>query len=133
MNTLLIDDDYISVFLTERLLQQETFTEGLLTFHSSQQALHYLQQLPPDQPARWPEVIFLDLNMPIMSGWDFLRALCPYEQQLLGHCRIYILTSSLAPCDAARAQDFALVAGFIHKPLDSMELQVIRAQLIESS
>jgi CheY-like chemotaxis protein len=129
MNTFLIDDDFISVFLTEKLLRQEGFTDTILSFHSSQEALAHLQQLAP---SALPDVIFLDLNMPIMSGWDFLEALRPHEEALLGRCRIYILTSSLAPCDTARSKEFRLVAGLIHKPLDSMEIQHIRLQLVES-
>jgi len=129
MNTLLIDDDSISVFLTEKLLRQEGFANPILSFHSSQEALAHLLQLAPDE---LPAVIFLDLNMPIMSGWDFLEALRPHEQLLHGRCRIYILTSSLAPYDTARSQEFRLVAGLIHKPLDSMEIQNIRLQVVES-
>lgn len=129
MRVLLIDDDFISIFLTKKLLQREGVADSITCFRSSQEALDCVRQLPPDQ---LPEVIFLDLNMPVMSGWDFLEALRAEEEQFIGRCRIYILTSSLAPCDTARAKDFSLVAGLIHKPLDGMEIQAIRTQLVES-
>lgn len=125
MRTLLVDDDFISIFLTEKLLHQEEAAGSVTSFHSSQAALAHLLNQPPEQV---PEIIFLDLNMPIMSGWGFLEALRPYQEQLLGRCRIYILTSSLAACDTARSKEFALVAGLIHKPLDAIEIQAIYAQ-----
>ncbi|MBD2769077.1 response regulator [Hymenobacter sp. BT664] len=126
MDVLLIDDDSIGVFLTERLLKREGFTKNIASYSSAEAALSFLQQAEPDH---LPQVIFLDLNMPVMDGWDFLEALKPQEEQLLGRCFIYILTSSLAHSDAERIVDFPLVAGLIHKPLDSRQIQAVRTQV----
>lgn len=125
MHTLLIDDDAISVFLTEKLLQREAFSEQITSFQSPQEALEYIRTMLPGSA---PKVILLDLNMPLMSGWDFLNALRPHEAALAGRCIIYILTSSLAPADKIKARDYSLVAGVIHKPLDRAKVQAIRAQ-----
>ena len=76
-----------------------------------------------------PEVIFLDLNMPAMNGWQFLDALAPYADQLRDRCHIFVLTSSLALADMEKAQTYDLVAGLIHKPIDRGEIRAIRAQL----
>lgn len=130
MRILLIDDDFISVFLTKKLLRQEGFADSISFFRSSQEALSHIKQMLPDQ---LPDIILLDLNMPVMSGWAFLEALKPDEHYFIGRCRIYILTSSLAPRDTARSQEFGLVTGLIHKPLDSMEVQAICKQVVESN
>lgn len=128
MQTVLIDDDFISVFLTKKLLQREGFGETVQSFQSPQQAVRYLQHT---LPAQMPEVIFLDLNMPLLSGWDVLEALQPYAAQLRERCLIYLLTSSLALTDQARAQDCALVTALLHKPLDEVQLRAIHAAVVE--
>jgi CheY-like chemotaxis protein len=129
MRTVLVDDDYISVFLTEKLLKREGFAEDMCSFQSPEKALAHVQQAIPNEP---PDLILLDLNMPVLSGWDFLEALKPYESQLTGRCFIYILTSSLAPSDTAKAREFPLVVSLIHKPLDSIQIHAIHAHVAES-
>lgn len=126
MLTYLIDDDNISLYLTEQVLRMEDFATDIRTFLAAEEALAVLVA---GLPAELPAVIFLDLNMPVMDGWGFLDALGPHAPALHGRCRIYILTSSLAPADTAKAQGCALVAGIIHKPLDEDEVRAIRAQL----
>ena len=130
METLLIDDNSTSVFLTERLLKRESFSDNIRSFLSAQDALGYLEER---LPVYAPEVIFLDLNMPVMDGWEFLEALQPYESDLTDRCRIYILTSSLAPSDAAKAKEYTLVSGLMHKPVDTHMLRTIRAELSEQN
>jgi CheY-like chemotaxis protein len=122
----LIDDDTLSIYLTEQLLRTEGFFTSISTFHSAQQAL---SQLVQDTTGTPPQVIFLDLNMPVLDGWQFLAALQPYRPALLGRCRIYILTSSLALADLEKAQEYDLVAGLIHKPIDTEEIRAIQAEL----
>jgi len=126
MHTLLIDDDEIGVFLTERLLKREGFSDDVQAFSNAEQALDFLQHAPASE---LPRVIFLDLNMPVMDGWEFLDALRPQEARLQGNCRVYILTSSSAHTDTSRAQEFGLVAGLLHKPIDSAQIQAVLARL----
>ncbi|MVN74775.1 response regulator [Hymenobacter sp. HMF4947] len=129
MLTYLIDDDFISLYLAEHVLRIEDFTTDILLFSTAETALSSLVENLAEQV---PRVIFLDLNMPTMDGWGFLQALEPYVAALLGRCRIYILTSSLLPSDRARAQEYPLVSGMLHKPLDAAELPAIKALLQEA-
>ena len=130
MKTYLIDDDDLSLFLARHLLQSESFASSICSFQSAE---HALATLLADLTEALPQIIFLDLNMPLMDGWQFLEALAPYEQELRGRCHIYILTSSLSLTDLEKSKHYQLVEGLIHKPLDRGELRAIRAQLESSA
>ena len=131
MHTLLIDDDPITIFLTERLLQHEGLSDTAASFHSPTEALAFLlRQIPAGLV---PQVILLDLNMPVISGWDFLDLLKLHEVQLLGQCIVYLLTSSMAPADEVRAKAYPLVAGLLHKPLDEGKIQQIREHVLPAA
>ena len=126
MKTYTIDDDQISNFLTERLLAEAGFATEIHSFLSAEDAFNYVVQ---SLDTNIPDIIFLDLNMPRMNGWEFLDALTPYNDSFLGKCRIYILTSSLDTSDCARSEQYELVYGFIHKPLKPEDIQVILAEI----
>lgn len=126
MLTYLIDDDIISLYLAEHVLLLEDFDSDIQLFQTAEAALNALVE---HLPTRVPQVIFLDLNMPLMDGWGFLQALEPYVSVLQQRCRIYILTSSLLLEDTVQAQQYPLVAGVLCKPLDATEVQAIKALL----
>ena len=129
MHTLLVDDDPTVIFLVKRLFQHAGLPDALTTFVSPVEALAFLHEQAP--LGALPQVILLDLNMPMLNGWEFLDALQPLQEQLRGQCLVYILTSSLAPSDTSRAQDNPLVTGLLHKPLDRHEIQAIQAKVQE--
>ncbi|TGE24950.1 response regulator [Hymenobacter aquaticus] len=130
MKTYLIDDDDLGIYLTEQLLRAEGFSNTICTFQSATEALRELVQ---EKEKADPTVVFLDLNMPLMNGWQFLDALAPYREELRGHCHIYILTSSLALSDLEKSREYDLVAGLIHKPIDSEEIRAIHSQLVDEA
>jgi len=126
MKTYIIDDEEISLYLTRFMLVEENFSDDITSFLSAEEALEVLL---PDLATTIPQVIFLDLNMPGMNGWEFLDALTPYKEQLLGRCQIYVLTSSLDLNDMAKSKKYELICGFIHKAIGQADIKEILTHL----
>lgn len=126
MKIYVIDDDHLSTFVTLNMLALEDATYDISTFLSANEALEALQEV---NEAEIPELIFVDLNMPIMDGWDFLDALAPLAPRLRERCSIYILTSSLDISDTNRLKDYPFVSGLIQKPIRSEDINFVACKL----
>ncbi len=126
MKVFIIDDDQLSIFLTQSMLELENVTQSIHTFQSASDALDALHACSENT---MPDVVFLDLNMPIMDGWNFLTAIAPLKQRIgEDKCCIYILTSSLDVADITRSKEYPFVSGFLHKPLSSEDISHIYNQ-----
>ncbi|MBA9076449.1 MULTISPECIES: response regulator [Rufibacter] len=129
MKTFLIDDDPISLFLTEQLLSLEGLGAQVVPFGSAEEAfLAVVQALPHKAPM----LVFLDLEMPVLNGWEFLKALEPYTPVLAQTSRFYILTSSLAKSDLEKCNEFPLVQRLLHKPLKQEDIALILEEMQSS-
>lgn len=106
----LIDDDEIAVYLTNILLYKTSFADEVVTYNRSIEGLNKLLNSSPDD---LPELIFLDINMPELDGWEFLDQLKKHNLKI----PVYIITSSIDPSDKARAYAHKLVSGLVTKPL----------------
>lgn len=123
-HTWVIDDDPINNLICETLLLRSGFTAHVRSFLSARQALEALtQQVQPG----FPQVLFLDINMPDMDGWSFLQELraLTLNQSL----QIVILSSSVNQEDIERANQWEEVAGYVSKPLDINKLQRLPEEL----
>lgn len=118
-----IDDDQISSFITAVLLETLHITKQIETFNSAEEALQILAQQPI---TTLPDVIFLDLHMPVVNGWAFLDRLTE-QQHGSNKCQVYILTSSVDEEEKAKSRQYPMVADFLHKPLEEEELKQILA------
>ena len=128
MYTVLIDDDATALFLTKRLLHHEGLSDTVAAFQCTTEALDFLGQQA--LLGRGPQVVLLDLNMPLVSGWDFLDLLQAHDEQLRSQCIVYVLSSSMNPADKARAAAHPLVTGFLCKPLNKEKIQQIRDHVL---
>lgn len=118
MKCWIIDDDPIARILIKRKLSKVYPKESLLEFSGAEDAVAEL--LEGDSPSL-PNLILLDLNMPVMSGWDFLDS----QKELLSGrgVDVAILTSSIDESDQKKAGEYPCVAGFLNKPLNLSELE----------
>ena len=116
---LLIDDNYIDNFVTSRLLENFNFAESIIISQSSSEAIESLREGKVT-----PDVIFLDLRMPVMDGFEFLLEYDKLEIEKNG-VKIFMLSSSLDPTDMRRSLANKYVTQFIHKPLTKKILEDI--------
>ncbi|MBL4678387.1 MAG: response regulator [Mucilaginibacter sp.] len=114
---LLIDDNYIDNFVTRKILESSTFAEKIIVIQSPVEALDALEN-----GSVKPDVMFVDIRMPQMSGFEFLQA---YEQLTIDkeHTKIFMLSSSLDPTDMNNSLGNRYVTQFVHKPLTHEALE----------
>lgn len=117
----LVDDDEIFVFLTKRTIEETKLVELIKVFENGLDALNFLKA-NKDNTDALPEIILLDLSMPIMNGWQFLEEFTLLNPMIGKTITIYICSSSISPDDVARAKAISEVTDYIIKPVNKEKL-----------
>lgn len=112
----LVDDDEVYVYLTRRMIQETALVDQVKVFRNGLEAINFLKSCA-DQPDQLPEVIFLDLSMPVMDGWQFLKEFTLLKPHTSNKITIYIVTSSISPEDLTRARAISEVSDYLIKPV----------------
>lgn len=129
LKILLIDDDKINNFLNRSIIEKHCGNDCVVSeFINPEEAYDYLKDCSISNHENCPDVIFLDINMPEMSGFELLEKMIE-EKVSLPKTRIFILSSSLDPNDIERSRSFQVVTGFISKPLDKLKIEQIKASI----
>ena len=120
--TYIIDDDKLTVKLMGILISKNDFCEEIESFYDAQKAILKLKQNVGNN-AILPDAILLDLNMPIMDGWQFLDEFIslPITKEI----QIFIMTSSIDPADIEMAATYKVVKDYIMKPITTQKLDVL--------
>ena len=120
----LIDDDDICNMLTEMMLKNIAPESNVHLFNNPFDGWDYLKSIA-DKEMPNPLIIFLDINMPGLSGWDILDNLKLNGNLINKNCKVYMLTSSIDPKDKEMANNHDLVKGFFVKPLINLNLKAL--------
>jgi CheY-like chemotaxis protein len=131
MNTVkrmtIIDDDEVYVYLIKKIIKQTNLVDLIKIFGNGLDAIDFLKE-NSDNPDSLPEIILLDLSMPIMDGWQFLEEYMLLYPKLGRKITIYIVTSSISPSDIIKAKSISEVTDYIIKPITKEKLiEIIHA------
>lgn len=123
----IIDDDPIFVYGTKILLNyNNSFCSNIIVHEDGKEALENLASLVKSKE-KLPDIIFLDLNMPIMDGWEFLDEFVKLSTE--DKPRVYVVSSSIDPNDIEKAKNYGIVNDFISKPLSDLKLSNLFKQI----
>lgn len=119
-----IDDDPIHVFGVKHLLQSSHLSNSTIYYSNGKEAYEGLKKIW-EEGNELPELILLDINMPVWDGWDFLDEFIklPIKTKMI----IYIVTSSIDPEDKAKASGYSELSDFVVKPISLDTLREIIA------
>jgi CheY-like chemotaxis protein len=118
---LCIDDDQITLVLCDMVIKKAGFAKDVITARNGKEGLSWFSGYFSKSNAGFkqdpPQIIFLDLNMPVMNGWDFLEDYIMKYSDRIPDTKVVILSSTVNPEDFMRANRYDLVIDFINKPL----------------
>jgi len=111
-NVLLVDDDKSTNFIHQIIIEDARCVENVVVHNSATEALSYLENT-----SVLPDLIFLDINMPGMNGWEFLEQYGLLNKQLTDKIVLFILSTSMNPSDQQKANENEFVTRFLNKAL----------------
>lgn len=117
VSILLVDDDEINNFISIKLIKKALLTTEIMACLNGKYAIDQLVSIQKKDPDKLPDFILLDINMPIMNGWEFLDEYKRLNIDPSGKTKIYIISSSVFSNDINKARSYPLVKSFISKPL----------------
>lgn len=114
INLLIIDDDDINIFIIRKIVEKTGFKVNMTSKSNGQLAVDYLAEIA-GQKELFPHLILIDINMPVLNGWEFLET---YDRLNISHkVDMYMLSSSVYENDIEKAKTYKTIKGFISKPL----------------
>lgn len=127
--TILIDDSEIDLFIQRRFLEVYAFSNNIISYKSAQEAIDALEE-PNAKP---PDIIFLDLNMPNIDGFGFLKSFNEMPSAVRDKVRIIVLTSSNNKKDKDEAFQYKNVIHYITKPIKQSDIEELKKRLTQTT
>ena len=131
---LCIDDDPITLMLCRKVIERVEFAKEIDTVNNGEEAIKYFDALNEEKinnpSVVYPKLVLLDLNMPVMDGWDFLESFNKKDyQNIFNLTRFIVVSSSIDPYDINKAKTYPVI-GFLSKPVTKEMLENLKTQFI---
>lgn len=120
----IIDDDEVYKFFMQKIIKIKKLAENVITFPDGEEAYNFINE-HKENPEKLPDLIFLDINMPIMDGFQFMDVYTKLVPEIAKKMTVYMITSSIDPVDLERSKKYAEISNFITKPITADVLQNI--------
>jgi CheY-like chemotaxis protein len=127
---MIIDDDVNNNYLCNYIIKSVARDIEITEFTNAEDGLKYIHQLSANEIKDEKIILFLDLKMPIIDGWGFLKRYDTLSSEIKDLFRIYIVSSSIDPTDKEKANENPYVQGYVVKPLTKGTVQNILTGLL---
>jgi CheY-like chemotaxis protein len=120
----IVDDDEIYQFVLSAIINRNKLAERVIIFSDGEKAIQYLAD-NKSTSENIPDVIFLDTNMPIMNGWQFIEEYKSIKAEIKKKSDIFMFSSTVDPIDSEKASKISEISNFVIKPTSSEEVEKI--------
>lgn len=122
----IIDDDGMYIRLLKKIIEARKLCDNLLIFNNGKESIDYFEAILKNlHKEEVPDIMFIDLNMPIMDGWEFIKRFTKIENKFNKLISLYIVSSSINPVDIDRAKSLSNIKDYLVKPVRITELETI--------
>lgn len=128
---LCVDDDPITLMLCKKVITKTSFSNTIVTAKNGEEALQYFDSFinKQEENNQLPQLIFLDLNMPIMDGWEFLDNFSSNKYSSVNSTKIVVLSSTIDPEDFEKSKKYKMVIDFLSKPITTNMLTYLESKI----
>ena len=126
---LCVDDDPITLMLCKKVITKASFSNTIITAKNGEEALQYFNSIINKEENKLPNLIFLDLNMPVMDGWEFLDNFSTNKYSEINSTKIVVLSSTIDPEDLQKSKKYPMVIDFLSKPITTSMLSYLESKI----